>query len=128
MAWHYRNVQKQLGFFRSRELLQNLSHILANTPLQVLDGNKVIEVRIANINKGIVARRIINEVKPDFIMALGDDKTDEDMFKALEGDAITIKIGPGISSASYMISKQDEVIMFLKNIISTKYNLVGKDS
>ena len=128
LAWHYRNVQKQLGFFRSRELIQNLSHILANTPLQVVDGNKVIEVRIANINKGIVAKRIVGEIEHDFVMAMGDDKTDEDMFKALEHDAITIKIGQGITTASYMISRQDEVIMFLSNLISKEHNLVGHDS
>ena len=128
LVWHYRNVQKQLGFFRSRELLQNLSHILANTPFQVIDGNKVVEVRIANINKGIVAKRIMNEVKPDFVMALGDDKTDEDMFRALEHDAVTIKIGPGITAASYMISRQDEVIMFLNDLVSKRYDLIRNDS
>lgn len=128
LAWHYRNVQKQLGFFRSRELIQNLSHILANTPLQVVDGNKVIEVRIANINKGMVAKRIMGEVEHDFVMAMGDDKTDEDMFKALEHDAVTIKIGQGITTASYMISRQDEVILFLNNLISKEYNLVENDS
>lgn len=123
LAWHYRNVQKQLGFFQSRELLQKLNPILATTALQAIDGNKVIEVRIDNINKGIVTKKIMNEIKPDLIMALGDDKTDEDMFKALEHDAITIKIGPGITTASYLISRQDEVVIFLKQIVASENNL-----
>ena len=112
-----------MGFSQSRVLLKNLTSIFAVTPLQVIDGNKVIEVRIANINKGIVAKKIMNELKPDLVMAMGDDKTDEDMFKALEHDAITIKIGPGITTASYLISRQDEVAIFLRQIVSSENNL-----
>ncbi len=56
LAWHYRNVDPELGFIRSRELLDNLHHLVRNTPLHIIDGNKVIEIRISGVNKGSVAK------------------------------------------------------------------------
>ena len=119
IAWHYRNVQKRLGFSRSRELLNNLSHIVANTSLRVIDGNKVVEVRSAFTNKGIVAKKIMQEQSPDFILCMGDDKTDEDMFEAMLPYAETIKIGEGGTAAAYSIPKQEEVLSFL-NILNSE--------
>jgi len=120
IAWHYRNVQKRLGFSRSRELLNNLSHIVANTSLRVIDGNKVVEVRSAFTNKGIVAKKIMQEQSPDFILCMGDDKTDEDMFEAMLPYAETIKIGEGGTAAAYSIPKQEEVLSFLNILNSEK--------
>jgi trehalose 6-phosphate synthase/phosphatase len=113
MAWHYRNVDPELGFVRSRELLDNLHHLLRNTPLNIIDGNKVIEVRMAGVDKGTVARKLLEEHEYDFILAVGDDKTDEDMFRALAGKAVTIKIGNGNTSAQYSLSDYMEVIRLL---------------
>jgi trehalose 6-phosphate synthase/phosphatase len=121
IAWHYRNVPRQLGFSRSRELIQHLSNILANTILQVIDGNKVVEVRVASTSKGQVARKIYNELQPDFTLVLGDDKTDEDMFKELQNDATTIKIGLGNTAASYTIPKQKDVDYLLNSLLPLEY-------
>lgn len=113
MAWHYRNVDPELGFVRSRELLDNLHHLLRNTPLHIIDGNKVIEVRMAGVDKGTVARKLLEEHEYDFILAVGDDKTDEDMFRALADKAVTIKIGNGNTTAQYSLSDYMEVIRLL---------------
>ncbi|MBA4057144.1 MAG: bifunctional alpha,alpha-trehalose-phosphate synthase (UDP-forming)/trehalose-phosphatase, partial [Marivirga sp.] len=96
----------------------NLYHLVRNAQLQVIDGNKVIEVRIAGIDKGVAARRLILEKPYDFILAVGDDKTDEDMFKALEHKAATIKVGSGHTLAQYTISSQQEVLQLL-NMLAT---------
>jgi trehalose 6-phosphate synthase/phosphatase len=117
LAWHYRNVHPELGFIRSRELLDNLHHLVRNTPLQVIDGNKVIEVRIAGVDKGSVAKQFLDDEYYDFIMAVGDDKTDEDMFKALAERAVTVKIGPGHTAAQYNLSNQLEVLHLLNQLI-----------
>ncbi|MGC1243951.1 MAG: bifunctional alpha,alpha-trehalose-phosphate synthase (UDP-forming)/trehalose-phosphatase [Chryseosolibacter sp.] len=117
IAWHYRNVLPELGFIRSRELLDNLHHLVRNTPLQVIDGNKVIEVRISGVDKGSVAKQFLDDDQYDFIMAVGDDKTDEDMFKALADRAVTVKIGPGHTAAQYNLSNQMEVIHLLHQLI-----------
>src|SRR5690606_11741848 len=116
LAWHYRNVHPELGFIRSRELLDNLQHLLRNTPLQIIDGNKVIEVRISGVDKGSVARTMLEGRHYDFIMAVGDDKTDEDMFRALADMAVTVKIGSGHTAAQYNVATQQEVIRLLNQL------------
>jgi trehalose 6-phosphate synthase/phosphatase len=116
LAWHYRNVDPELGFIRSRELLDNLHHMIRNVHLQIIDGNKVIEIRVAGVDKGSVAKRLLRSQTYDFILAIGDDKTDEDMFRALADQAITIKIGSGHTLAQYSLVSQSEVLGFLKNI------------
>lgn len=118
LAWHYRNVGPELGFVRSRELLDNLHHLLRNTPLNIVDGNKVIEVRMSGVDKGTVARKLLEENEYDFILAVGDDKTDEDMFRALADKAITIKIGSGNTAAQYSLSGQADVIRLLNQLVN----------
>jgi trehalose 6-phosphate synthase/phosphatase len=119
LAWHYRNVDPDLGFVRSRELLDNLYHLVRNAQLQVIDGNKVIEVRIAGVDKGAAARKLILEKHYDFILAVGDDKTDEDMFRVLENKAVTIKVGSGHTLAQYTIASQEEVVRLLNQLAAT---------
>lgn len=119
LAWHYRNVDPELGFIRSRELLDSLFHLVRNGQLQVIDGNKVIEIRMAGIDKGLAARRIMEKTESDFVLVIGDDKTDEDMFKALAGQATTIKVGPGHSAAQYSLAHHGEVIRMLSELANT---------
>jgi trehalose 6-phosphate synthase/phosphatase len=117
LAWHYRNVDPELGFIRSRELLDNLHHMVRNSQLQIIDGNKVIEIRVAGIDKGSVAKKFLEENSYDFILAVGDDKTDEDMFRALADKAITIKIGSGHTLAQYNLANQTEVLRLLQHLV-----------
>jgi len=116
IAWHYRNTQGGLGFSRSRELLNTLSQLIQNTTLQVIDGNKVVEVRISGFDKGAASLKIINEMDPDFVLCMGDDTTDEDMFKALAGEAYTIKVTNGASAAQYTILSQQQVLPLLNEL------------
>lgn len=117
LAWHYRNVEPELGFIRSRELLDSLFHLIRNGQLQVIDGNKVIEIRVAGIDKGVAAKKIIDESNSEFVLVVGDDKTDEDMFRSLADRALTIKVGPGHSSAQYSVSNQQDVIKLLYEFV-----------
>jgi trehalose 6-phosphate synthase/phosphatase len=120
LAWHYRNTHPDLGFARSRELMNTLLQLITNTQLQVIDGNKVLEVRQSGVDKGVTALKLLNHFKPDFTLCLGDDVTDEDMFKVLntQSAAYTIKIGTGSTAAQYNISTQLEVIPFLEQFIT----------
>jgi trehalose 6-phosphate synthase/phosphatase len=130
IAWHYRNTQSGLGFSRSRELLNTLSQLIQNTTLQVIDGNKVVEIRLTGFDKGATALKIINEMDPDFVLCMGDDTTDEDMFKALQGEAYTIKVSNGSSAAQYTILSQQQVLPFLNLLTmpstSTEKEYAGK--
>lgn len=120
ITWHYRNAHTDLGFLRSRELLNNLLQLAANSPLQVIDGNKVLEVRLTGMDKGMTALKVTNKLAPDFTVCMGDDTTDEDMFTALESKAFTIKVGNGATAATYNLASQQEVLPFLNEMISTK--------
>ncbi len=93
-----------------------LSQLIQNSSLQVIDGNNVGEVRISGFDKGASALRIVNETDPDFVLCLGDDTTDEDMFKALEGEAYTIKVNNGASAAQYTILSQQQVLPLLNSL------------
>ncbi len=87
-----------LGADRARELASHLSFMVTNTDLQVLEGNRVIELKTAGIDKGTAAARLIDELRPDFILAIGDDRTDEDTFRALPWSAWMVKVGEASTS------------------------------
>lgn len=116
LVWHYRKVENGLGELRAGELMNNLRLITADRGLQMLPGNKVIEIKNAEVNKGKVALSRIENENFDFIMALGDDHTDEDMFKAFPQDAVTIKVGTNISAARFYLRDFAEVRQLLKSL------------
>jgi trehalose 6-phosphate synthase/phosphatase len=117
LAWHYRNTHPELGFSRSRELRNSLLQLTANTPLQVIDGNKVLEVRIIGVDKGATALNMVKQWNPDFVLCIGDDTTDEDMFRALSDKGYTIKVGRGNTAAHYTIVSQNDVYPFLNRFV-----------
>ncbi len=117
LAWHYRNTHPDLGFIRSRELRNSLQQLTTNTPLQVIDGNKVLEVRLMGIDKGATAKKMFDHFSPDFTLCIGDDTTDEDMFKVLREVAYTIKIGSGNTAAKYTMLSQNHVLPFLRKFV-----------
>jgi len=117
LAWHYRNTNQELGFMRSRELRNALLQLTANTALQVVDGNKVLEVRMVGVDKGVAALSVLAAISPDFTLCIGDDATDEDMFKVMHDKGYTIKVGRANTSAQYTILSQKEVYPFLKQFI-----------
>lgn len=125
LVWHYRNTYPELGFMRSRELRNSLLQLTANTSLQVIDGNRVLEVRMVGVDKGASSTQMLNLLNPDFILAIGDDTTDEDMFKALHEKGYTIKVGRGNTAAQYTILSQRDVYPFLRRfILPVKANAV----
>jgi trehalose 6-phosphate synthase/phosphatase len=117
LVWHYRRVDAELGAVRARELMSHLTFMTSNTDLQVLEGNKVIEIKTVGINKGTAAARWLSGGQPDFILAIGDDRTDEDTFGALPADAYTLKVGGAPRSlARYSVASFTEVRKLLKSL------------
>ncbi|PGH12587.1 trehalose-phosphatase [Helicocarpus griseus UAMH5409] len=90
LTWHYRRVDPEYGAFQARECRKQLEEtVVKNWPVEVLAGKANLEVRPTFINKGSIASRLVDEYKygqgqdPDFVLCLGDDFTDEDMFRSL---------------------------------------------
>ncbi len=117
LVWHYRKANPKLGELRARELINNLSNITANLNLQVLEGSKVVEVINTGINKGRTASIWISREKWDFILALGDDWTDEDTFKVLPSTAWSIKVGFGASAARFSLSSPSNATSLLRKMV-----------
>jgi len=117
LVWHYRKANPRLGELRARELINNLSDITANLNLQVLEGSKVVEVINTGINKGRTALIWISREEWDFILALGDDWTDEDTFKALPSTAWSIKVGFGASAARFSLSSPSKATSLLRKMV-----------
>jgi trehalose 6-phosphate synthase/phosphatase len=82
-----------------------------------LQGSKVIEIKNIEINKGKAALNWMQNNKYDFILVLGDDQTDEDLFKAMPDHAITIKVGTQISAAKNYVRNYYAVRNLLKNLV-----------
>jgi trehalose 6-phosphate synthase/phosphatase len=116
LVWHFRKVETGLGELRSRELTSHLKYLSTGKNLQVLEGDMVVEVKNADVNKGRAAQKWLETFEPDFALALGDDWTDEDTFKAMPEDAITIKVGNTSSAAKYNVPTFKEVRGFLKSL------------
>lgn len=120
LAWHYRTADdREYASRRAQELLWQLkNYIQPELNLQVIDGNKVVEVKKTAFNKGTATRMFVEAGDYDFILAIGDDTTDEDMFEALPDTTFTIKIGDDLSAARNHIRSQDEVFHFLQFMVS----------
>ncbi len=114
LVWHYRKVETGLGDLRSREIISHLKYLAVNMNLQVLEGNMVVEIKNLEVNKGKAATRFIAEIKPDFVLAVGDDATDEDTFKVMPDDAYTIKVGDNRSAAKFSMNDPSSVRTLLK--------------
>lgn len=113
LVWHYRKADPNLADVRTKELENALLDLIANLNLGVLRGNKIIEIKNVSINKGRIASLLLKDYPADFILAVGDDYTDEDIFMVLPENAYTIKVGISSTYAHYSIQSPEDVRQFL---------------
>jgi trehalose 6-phosphate synthase/phosphatase len=100
-AWHYRMADPDLGERHARVLRAALTNVLSDAPVEILDGSKVVEVRLRNVSKGLVVAHLASSAGT--LVAVGDDRTDEDMFTALPSSGVAIHVGPLSSTAQYRL-------------------------
>ena len=104
LAWHWRAADPEIGDRQANELGLHLGQLLSNLPLELLWGDRVLEVRPHGVHKGIVAAELAQEHLPEGVLvAAGNDRTDEDLFAALPEEAITIAVGDRPSRAHYRV-------------------------
>lgn len=109
LVWHYRMSDLEFGEWLANELVANLEQMLAETHLRAVKGQKTVEVKPVWANKGDVFTRLKDlHPEPDFILAAGDDVTDEDLFEQLPDDAWTIRVGVNHSRARYRLDGPDD--------------------
>jgi trehalose 6-phosphate synthase/phosphatase len=118
LVWHYRRADPEHSANVSKELLDDLVNFTGNLDVQVLQGSKIIEIRNTGINKGTLASQFVSENGSDFILAIGDDWTDEDLFKALPDKAYSIKVGMISSYAKFNLGSYAEVRELLGELVN----------
>jgi trehalose 6-phosphate synthase/phosphatase len=118
IAWHYRNADSDFAQLRLHELRDDLVEIIRHkTKFEILEGNKVLEVKSGHYDKGQAAISLMKNKHFDFILAAGDDKTDESLFNALDGSLYTISVGLSHSRAKYNVPDVDYLLKLLKVLI-----------
>jgi trehalose 6-phosphate synthase/phosphatase len=116
LVWHYRKADPELVLVRARELEDTLLNLTTHLNLEVLEGSKVVEIKNAGISKGKAALRWIAKKNWDFILAIGDGKTDEDIFAVLPESAYSIKVGLSASQAKFNINSWIDVRSLLDEL------------
>ncbi|MEX2209048.1 MAG: bifunctional alpha,alpha-trehalose-phosphate synthase (UDP-forming)/trehalose-phosphatase [Myxococcota bacterium] len=114
-AWHYRGADPEFGSMQAKELRLHLSERLSNVPVEIIPGEMVVEVRPHGVNKGrVVGRVLTGDASDALVVALGDDRTDEDLFAALPESGVSIHVGTSASRARYRIEGVARAREFLR--------------
>ena len=117
LVWHHRLADPEFGEWLANELVATLDEMLADSELQAIRGNKTVEVRLVWANKGTVVDRLEAEHRDaTFRLAMGDDRTDEDLFERMRDRAWTVRVGEGRSTARYSVRTPAEVVGFLARL------------
>ncbi|UCD84170.1 MAG: bifunctional alpha,alpha-trehalose-phosphate synthase (UDP-forming)/trehalose-phosphatase [Deltaproteobacteria bacterium] len=117
LVWHYRKADPDLGTKRARELIEVLENLTVNLNLRVSGGNKVVEIRSTRTDKGRAAMRWTSQKKWDFLLAAGDDLTDEDLFAVIPETGYSIKVGISPSKARLNLYLPNDLRSLLKELI-----------
>ncbi len=116
LVWHYRKVPPALAEVRKIELRHDIQQLIKDSEVGLHDGHKILEVKLKNIHKGVFTEKLVAQQPWDFVLAMGDDATDEDIFKVLPKKAFSVKVGFDQSAARFSISTPEEVINFLRKL------------
>ncbi len=119
IGWHYRMADPEIGARRANELRLHLNQVLSNQPVEILPGHRLLEIRPYGIHKGrIVAQLSSERLAGMTVVAIGDDRTDEDLFAALPPEAITIRVGPGPTRARFRLDGINAVRALLQALVT----------
>jgi len=105
LVWHYRQADPEFGTWKANQLVDELSIVAANNPVEVRHGRKIVEVASAHVNKGAAVAHVLADRTYDLILIAGDDTTDESMFRLAARDprVLSVRIGDGGTAARYRI-------------------------
>ncbi|RKH34403.1 bifunctional alpha,alpha-trehalose-phosphate synthase (UDP-forming)/trehalose-phosphatase [Corallococcus sicarius] len=118
LAWHYRKVDAEFGALQARELRLLLYEQFSQEPMNILPGDRVVEVRPRGVNKGRVVPEVLRQEAPDVrVLAVGDDVTDEDLFAAIPPGGLTVHAGNKHTRAGYRVEGPPEVRRLLKELL-----------
>lgn len=127
LVWHHQDADPDFGSCQAKELLDHLESVLANEPVVVKKGQYIVEVKPQGISKGLAAEKILSTLAscgkaPDFVMCIGDDRSDEDMFEAISNASVSeifaCTVGQKPSKAKYYLNDTSDVVRMLQGLAS----------
>jgi trehalose 6-phosphate synthase/phosphatase len=118
IAWHYRQAEPDLAALRAQELSDHLIDLTETSELRVMQGHKVVEVGPAGTSKGTACQAFLSR-EYDFVLGVGDDSTDEDLFRVLPPSAYSIRVGLTQSYARYNVADQAEVLGLVESLAAS---------
>jgi trehalose 6-phosphate synthase/phosphatase len=105
LAWHYRMAEPEFGVFQANELRTHLAQVLSNEPVEIVTDERVIALRPFGVNKAVVVDSLLRGLPRDtLVVAMGNDRTDEELFGALPDDAIAVHVGTSPSRAHVRVA------------------------
>lgn len=132
LVWHYQDADPDFGSWQATELMLHLENVLANEPVVVKRGHQIVEVKPQGVSKGLVVEKVLSKMldtgkSPDFLMCIGDDRSDEDMYesllKAVSGESRPINteifactVGQKPSKAKYYLDDTSDVLRLLEGL------------
>lgn len=128
IAWHYRAADPEAGPAHAKELFDQLVNYTANVSVQVMQGNKVVEIKTAGVSKGTAGLQWISSDDFSFVMAVGDDWTDEQLFMVLPESAYSIRVGIVQSYARYNLRTHEDVLHMLEQMAAQDTQEQADDS
>lgn len=119
ICWHYGFTKGGISEAEVSKILSTLQLISNKNEFIIHHEKLTIDFRSVGIDKGKFAGQWIWGQSPfDFILAMGDSKSDEDLFEAVGQGYFTIKIGKARETgARYCISDQKNVEVFMTDLI-----------
>ncbi len=112
VAVHVRQVQDRSA---AAAVLERAS-TLGDSSLTMKPGKDVLEMAMTDADKGTALRRLRSELGAAATIYLGDDVTDEDGFRALGADDVTVKIGAGPTDARYRVADTAGALAVLERL------------
>ncbi|CAN6448642.1 unnamed protein product [Victoria cruziana] len=127
LVWHHQDADPDFGSCQAKELLDHLESVLANEPVMVKRGQFIVEVKPQGVSKGLVAEHILSTMSTsgetsDFVMCIGDDRSDEDMFESIASavptarDIFACTVGQKPSKAKYYVDDTVQVLRLLHGL------------
>lgn len=139
LVWHHQEADPDFGSCQAKELLDHLENVLANEPVIVKRGQHIVEVNPQGISKGVVVENLIATMlsrgkPPDFVLCIGDDRSDEDMFESIMSsvnnpslpaiaEVFACTVGKKPSKAKYYLDDTIDVIKMLQGLANASSQL-----
>jgi trehalose 6-phosphate synthase/phosphatase len=118
LVWHYRRTDPQFGSWKARALVSEIATLIANLPLKVRHGKKIVEITSTEVNKGSAMLHVLEQLKPDLVLCAGDDVTDEDMYTLDVRNLVSIHVGLEDTRASLSLPSPAAFRRFLADAIA----------